>query len=110
MNLRIQIVSLFFSFGFGIIFSICTNLNYRFLFTKNIYFKVIITFVYILDFTLLYFLLIQKINNGIIHIYFFLIIGIGYLVVNIRLSQYVNSFKAHLKKVLKKRKVDKKEL
>ena len=37
-------------------------------------------------------------------------IGIGYLVGNIRLSQYVNSFKAHLKKVLKKRKVDKKEL
>ena len=110
MDLRIQIVSLFFSFVFGIIFSICTNLNYRFLFTKNIYFKVIITFVYILDFTLLYFLLIQKINNCIIHIYFFLMIGIGYLVGNIRLSQYVNSFKVYLKKVLKKCKVNKKEL
>lgn len=110
MNLRIQIVSLFFSFVFGIIFSICTNLNYRFLFTKNIYCKIIITFIYILDFTLLYFILLQKINNGIIHIYFFLMIGIGYLVGNIRLSQYVNSFKARLKKVLKKRKTDKKEL
>lgn len=109
MSLRVQIVSLFFSFVFGIIFSICTNLNYRFLFTKNVYFKIIITFVYILDFALLYFLLIQKINNGIIHIYFFLMVGIGYLVGNVRLNQCVNSFKSRLKKVLKKRKGGNKE-
>ena len=60
--------------------------------------------------SLLYFYGLLKINNGIIHIYFFLMIGIGYLVGNIRLSQYVNSFKVHLKKVLKKCKVNKKEL
>ena len=108
MELKTQIICFICSFVFGILFSICTNLNYRYLFSKKKYIKVLVTIVYILDFTLLYFLLMQKISYGRIHSYFFLAILLGFLVGNVWLSQYVNSFKVRMKKLLKKCKVIKK--
>lgn len=110
MDLKTQIISFLFSFVFGIIFSICTNLNYRFLFTKKLVFKILITIIYVIDFSLLYFLIMQRISYGMIHVYFFLAIGMGYLVGTVRLTQYVNSFKQKIKKMLKKCKVEKKDM
>lgn len=102
MELKLQIISLVFSFIYGIIFSICTNLNYRFLFSKNKVFKVIFTIIYIVDFSLLYFLLIKKINQGVIHEYFLLAIGFGYLISFISFTEIINKFKAKLKMQIKK--------
>lgn len=102
MELKTQIISLVFSFVFGFIFSICTNINYRFLFSKNLTLKIIITSVYVLDFSLLYFILIKHLNNGIIHTYFLLFIGLGYLVSFISLNKYINIFKKKVKLKLKK--------
>ena len=98
MELKLQIISLIFSTFYGIVFSICTNLNYRFLFSKNKVF----TIIYIIDFSLLYFLLIKKINQGVIHEYFLLAIGVGYLISFISFTEIVNNFKAKLKIKLKK--------
>ncbi len=78
MNLGTQIVSLIVSFSFGILFSVCTDLNYRFLFSKKQIIKIIITIVYIIDFTLLYFLILKYLNNGVLHYYFIIFIVMGY--------------------------------
>lgn len=107
MELKLQIISLVFSFVYGIVFSICTNLNYRFLFSRNIIFKIFFTFVFILDFALLYFLLIMKINQGIVHNYFLLSIGFGFILTFIVFNERLNIFKKKVKNILKKCKLDK---
>lgn len=101
MDLKIQIISLLFSFVFGVFFSICTNLNYRFLFSKNKVFKIIITIIFVLDLSLLYFLMIRKINQGVIHGYFLLAIALGFFLGFINLSKYLNFMKQKIKKCLK---------
>lgn len=97
MNLGTQILSLIVSFLFGILFSICTDLNYRFLFSKKKIVKVIITIVYIIDFTLLYFLILKYLNNGILHYYFIIFIIIGYTFS----FKYINSFFDNMKLKIK---------
>lgn len=104
MSIRIQIISIIFSFIFGIFFSIFTNVNYRYLFSKNKMYKVFFTFIYVLDATLLYFLIIKKLNGGVVHLYFLLFIGFGFLVGLIKLNKYINRLKKCLKSVKSKKK------
>lgn len=80
MNLKVQIIGLIFSFLYGIIFSLLVNINYKYLFSKRLAFKITMTFVFIIDCSLLYFLILKKINEGIIHPYFLLMILIGFYV------------------------------
>ena len=96
MELKLQIMSLVFSFVFGIIFYICTNINYKFLFCKNKIFQIIITIIYVLDFSLLYFFLLKKINEGVFHIYFLLSIILGYFTVYINIKKYLDKFKTKI--------------
>lgn len=77
MNLKIQIISLVFSFVFGVLFGILINLNYKLVFNKNVKIRIIGTFSFLLDISLLYFFIIEKINYGILHIYFLLILFVG---------------------------------
>ena len=79
MNLKLQIYSFVFSFLFGIILSVFTNLNYGLLFNKNKKIKILGNFLFLFDFSLIYFLGIKLINNGILHIYFFFSMFTGYL-------------------------------
>lgn len=101
MILKTQILSLIFSFVFGILFSICTNLNYRFIFCKSKPLQIIITSIYVIDAALLYFLILKKVNEGIVHSYFFIAAAIGFFVGFIKLSNYVNWFKKKVKRCLK---------
>ncbi len=78
MNLKIQIISLAFSFFFGILFSFLVNINYKFLFSKKLGFQIIVTGVFVIDAFLFYFLILQKINHGILHPYFYLMIALGF--------------------------------
>lgn len=103
MSIKIQIISIIFSFIFGILFSLFTNLNYKYLFSKNKFYKIFFTFIYILDATLIYFLIIKKINNGVVHLYFLLFIGIGFLVGLLKLNKYVDKLKKSLKSVKSKK-------
>ena len=79
MNLKLQIYSFVFSFLFGIILSVFTNLNYGLLFNKNKKTKILGNFLFLFDFSLIYFLGIKLINNGILHIYFLLLLSLGFL-------------------------------
>lgn len=80
MNLKIQIYSLFFSFFYGIFFSFLFNLHYQFLFYKKIVVQILITLLFLLDMALLYFLILQKINHGIIHVYFYCLLFLGFYI------------------------------
>ena len=80
MNLKIQVFSFVFSFFYGILFSFLMNLHYQYLFRKRKVFKVFFTLLFLLDMALLYFLLLRIINGGIIHIYFYLLLFLGFYV------------------------------
>ena len=84
MILRIQILSFFVSFLYGIFFGITVEINDRFLYSSYKFFQILFSFVFIVFHTLLYFLLLLKINFGYVHFYFFLCVFLGYL-----LCQYV---------------------
>lgn len=77
MILEVQIQSLIYSFVYGFFFSILLNYNYKFLFKSNNYYKIIINILFILDNVLLYYIILKYINNGVIHVYFFIMIVLG---------------------------------
>ena len=78
MNLNIQINSFIFSFFYGIFFEILLNINYKIIYSSNMFIKIIGTLLFVITNTLIYFIILLKINNGVLHIYFFLSITLGY--------------------------------
>lgn len=82
MPLEIQVRALFFSFIFGIFFAAMYNLNKRYIHGGKKYYKIIATFLFILNLGLLYYLVLIKINLGIIHPYFLIMIYIGFTLAN----------------------------
>lgn len=78
MSLQEQILSFIFSFCYGIIFSYLYNLNYKFIYNTKILYKVLINILFCLDLFLIYFVLLLRINDGIIHIYFLIVFFLGF--------------------------------
>lgn len=79
MELSIQLQALTVSFIYGILFSYLIKIQYRYLFESKLYYKILITTLFIFDNCLLYFLILRMINNAMFHIYFLLLIILGYL-------------------------------
>lgn len=79
MSLEVQLQSLIYSFVFGVFFSYTVNLNYRCLFSSRRFVKLIINLLFVLVHVLLYFILLKLINSGVLHIYFFMVLVIGFL-------------------------------
>ena len=77
MILLLQIRVLFFSFIYGIFFSFTFFINKNILLSKNRFFKIIINLLFILDHILIYFIFMSKINNSILHPYFFITFVLG---------------------------------
>lgn len=84
MVLELQIQSLIFSLVFGMFFALMYNLFYKHLFKGKIVIRVITNLIFVSSNTILYFLLLKIINNGIIHSYFLIILGIGFIIGNIK--------------------------
>ena len=80
MNLKIQIFSLFFSFIYGVFFSFFTNFNYKYIFHTRKIFRIVFTIIFVVSMSFLYFIIINVINNGVIHLYFLLLILFGFYV------------------------------
>ena len=78
MDLSTQILSLLFSFGYGIFVSYVFNLNYNFIYKSSILYKVVINILFCVNLGLIYFLLMKVINKGVIHLYFILIFLLGF--------------------------------
>lgn len=79
MSLVIQIKTIIYSFFFGIYFCLFIKFSKKIIYHKKRIIKIIGTFLITLFNFLLYFLLLQKINNGVFHIYEFLCVCIGYI-------------------------------
>ena len=79
MELRLQIISLLFSFIYGLIFYYYLELVNKINTKCNKVFKYIFSFLLIMFFALLYFVCLLYINNGYLHIYFLFSIMVGYI-------------------------------
>lgn len=79
MTLKVQIISLIVSFLYGIFFSILLKINYKIIYNEKKLIKIIGTFIFIIFNSLLYFLILMKINNGIVHIYLILVLSLGFI-------------------------------
>lgn len=77
MTLLIQIKSLIFSFLYGIFFAFTYKLNYKYLMCNIKILKTLLSFFFIFDHVLLYFILLSLINNGILHLYFLITFILG---------------------------------
>ncbi len=86
MDLKTQLLSIMFSFGYGIICSYLYNINYNFIYKTSILYKIVINLLFCINLGLVYFLLLKVINNGIVHIYFILSFLLGFIL-------FVNKYK-----------------
>ena len=86
MDIKIQIICIIVSFLYGILLYITNSINNKINKSKNIIIHMIIDILYTFIIVLLYIVIIYKINKGIFHIYFFLIMSISYYL----MSKYVN--------------------
>ena len=82
MTLITQIQSLSMSFMYGIFFSLMFNIMYKFLFTKNVIINIITNLLFVFAIFSLYFYFLYIINGGIVHIYFVVVLILGFLIYN----------------------------
>lgn len=80
MTSFIQLITFCVSFIYGILFYYFSICNFILIDKFNKYLKYIITIVYVLDMTVIYVIILYKLNNGYFHIYFILMVFIGYYV------------------------------
>lgn len=78
MTLKIQIYSLCFSFLYGMVIYYIFLINDKFLYSGKIGYRISISLFLIIDISLLYFIILKYINDGILHFYFLLCILTGY--------------------------------
>lgn len=79
MILIVQIKILFLSFIYGLFFRYTYKKSKVYLLNKNIIYKTIINLLFMIDHSLIFFILIRKINNSKLHIYMFPFFILGYL-------------------------------
>lgn len=77
MDLYTQFISLFFSFLYGIFFSLFVGVNYKIIYHDKKWIKLLGTFLVVIISILVYFILLRKINYAVFHPYllFALILG-----------------------------------
>ena len=82
MILKLQLYSLICSFIFGIFVYLTLGLIHKLIYSNNVYVKIFFSLIYSLVISIIYFIILLNINNGIIHIYFLLMVIAGYTVAN----------------------------
>lgn len=82
MSIDIQIKTIFFSLIYGFVFSLVVGLNYKYISGKKLV-SFILTFMLVLVFTLLFFIVLKRINYGVFHYYEILSILLGFLLENL---------------------------
>lgn len=78
ISLKIQLISFCFSFFYGVLFCIFINLSKAILFNTNVFIKCFGTLFFMLDVSLLYFVIVKFFNYGLLHLYFLIMFGIGW--------------------------------
>lgn len=93
INLDIQIMTLVVSFFYGIFFSFMVCFNEKYLYQKNLLFRILFTFLFIFVNVLIYFILIKKVNHAILHPYALGMIVIGFCLFHHFYSKVAKHFK-----------------
>ena len=83
MSLKIQIYSVLYSFLFGIYFSYILKLFKKYIYNNNIIIKTVSNLVIVIINSFIYFIGINKINNGILHPYTSITLILGFYFIDI---------------------------
>ena len=74
MNVKTQIISLLYSGLMGVVLYLLSYLNYKIVYKNNVIWKYILTFIFVIDYSLLYIIGLYYINDGVVHIYFIMLV------------------------------------
>lgn len=92
MSLNIQFLSLVVSFLYGFFMFVLMEINYKLIACSSLIWKIVVSFLFVLVNTLLYFFILLKINNGYVHLYFIVYIILGYFLCKVIYKWFVNVF------------------
>ena len=98
MNIKLQLITFIFSFVYGFIYFYLVKLNRRLTKENKTIIKYIDTSLFTLDSVLIYVVINYKINEGYFHIYFIIILIIGFSI-----AYYTEKSVKRLKKKLIKK-------
>lgn len=79
MDLSTQVITLFFSFLYGMFFELTLHGIGTLIYHKSKLICYVSTFLFIISHVILYFIVLQKINYGIVHIYSLISLTLGYI-------------------------------
>ena len=99
MNSNLQLISFLVSFIFGIIFYLLTTLNFKLIKDFKIWVQNILTFIYVIDIVIIYIIILYHLNRGYFHIYFILMVFVGYITGLFLYKKYIS--KINVKRFLK---------
>lgn len=101
MDSYTQLLSFIFSFCYGYLFYILTRFNHYILLNKNTVFKLFINMVFVIDIVILYIYEMFKINKGVIHIYFIIVLILGFIIGNFTYDKLKATCQVCVKKLKK---------
>ena len=104
MTASIQLITLAVSYFYGFFYYYLYKINYLIIKNKRRFYQSLITILFMYNIVLIYIIIIFKINSGIFHIYFFIMISLGFFS-NIKLTKkMLNNVKCRsiIEKVKKK--------
>lgn len=87
MDLNTQIMTLIASFLYGAFFSFLVSVNYKYLYQQKIFIRILFTFMFIFLNVLVYFIILKKINQVILHPY-----SLGMILVGFCMEHYLHHF------------------
>lgn len=77
MKLELQLLTILYSFLFGMFYMLSYFFSYKILYHKNTYIKISSTIIFCFLLSYMYYLILEKINSGIMHPYGLLMIALG---------------------------------
>lgn len=97
MDIKVQVLSFFVSFLFGIFYYLTSWINKKLINDKHVFFQCLITFIFVLNNVLIYLIILYKTNYGDYHIYFLIILIAGYIFGNFLRKKYVKKRELYCK-------------
>lgn len=79
MDLQTQIYLIFYSYIYGFVFSLILSYSYSYIYKQSLVPQIILSFLFVLNAVFIYFIILQKINYGILHFYSFLLVILGFI-------------------------------
>lgn len=96
MNAEVQLLTLSISYLFGFLVFYFYKINNKIIKDKKRFYQSLITILFMYNIVLIYIIIIFNINHGIFHLYFFIMIGLGFYT-NIKLTKkLLNNVKCRL--------------